>query len=78
MNKEKYAHNEMKRTEIKRMLLQIKTSDKNVNHRFQTHWETIKPGSFTKVALLRMCSHLGISCPTRMCKGEVFTAPAFY
>jgi hypothetical protein len=62
----------MKRTEIKRMLLQIKTSDANINHRFQTHWETIKPGSFTKLTLVNMCLHLGISCPTRMRKTEVF------
>ena len=59
-------------TRIKRILLQIKTSDKNVNHRFRTHWTTIKHGAFRKIALLNMCRDLGLVCPSRLRKNEIF------
>ena len=59
-------------TDVKRALLQIKTSDRNVQHRFRTHWDKICPGAFKKTTLVGMCRDLGIHAPVRMLKGQVF------
>jgi hypothetical protein len=59
-------------TAVKRALLQIKTSDRNVKHRFRTHWETIQPRAFKKTTLLAMCKSLEIYAPIRLRKGDVF------
>ena len=59
-------------TAVKRALLQIKTSDRNVKHRFRTHWETIHPRAFKKTTLLAMCKSLEINAPIRLRKGDVF------
>jgi hypothetical protein len=58
--------------DIKRTLLQIKTSDRNVQHRFRTHYNSIIPGVFKKSALLEMCRVAGIHAPARLRKAVIF------